>query len=354
MGALSAVLAIPYRSIKESIEKNRKNKNQNKNKRQTKSAPGSRSPSISKSGVVDWKNKFGREDSTSVNIKKSQSLGHLPLVEVPRAELSGVSNIACGKGKGIEEPSLQKQTTRLKTTVQRDFALKSTVRVSVAAVTGLERRSRIGSVAGGVTERRFFHSSTSDNITNENNVSKDTNTNTSSPEQINTNATNKMASDEDYMAFLNKANEDPGAGTSTTAGNYRKKAEYKTMDDEVDVPAVLVRATKDAWYISDADEPFVVVALKNEGKGLPDEETFAKLIEHPSPADAAEEIQILDIGDWDPRGEYRDIVKAVREACKGGDVRVYRVPGEGSRVEYWVVGVEGERLVGAKALGVES
>ncbi|KAA8564941.1 hypothetical protein MFRU_008g02090 [Monilinia fructicola] len=161
-----------------------------------------------------------------------------------------------------------------------------------------------------------------------------------------------MASDEDYMAFLNKANEDPSAGTSNAASSS-KKVELKTTDDGVDVPGVLVRATKDAWYVSDADEPFVVVALKHDG-GLPDEETFARLVAHPAPEDAAEEIQIMDIGEWDPRGQYKEIVEAVREAGKGSDVRVYRVPGEGSRVEYWVVGVEGGRLVGAMALGVES
>ncbi|TEY74830.1 hypothetical protein BOTCAL_0069g00270 [Botryotinia calthae] len=161
-----------------------------------------------------------------------------------------------------------------------------------------------------------------------------------------------MGSDEDYMAFLDKANEDPSAGTSKATSN-NKKAEFKTMDDDVDVPSVLVRATKDAWYTSDADEPFVVVALKCEG-GMPTEETFAKLIAHPAPADAAEEIQIMDIGEWDPQGQYKQIVQAVRDASKGSDVRVYRVSGEGARVEYWVVGVEGGRLVGAKALSVES
>ncbi|TGO67135.1 hypothetical protein BOTNAR_0047g00020 [Botryotinia narcissicola] len=161
-----------------------------------------------------------------------------------------------------------------------------------------------------------------------------------------------MGSDEDYMAFLDKANEDPSAGTSK-ATSSNKKAEFKTMDDDLDVPSVLVRATKDAWYTSDADEPFVVVALKCEG-GMPDEETFAKLIAHPAPADAAEEIQIMDIGEWDPQGQYKQIVQAVRDASKGSDVRVYRVSGEGARVEYWVVGVEGGRLVGAKALSVES
>ncbi len=50
---------------------------------------------------------------------------------------------------------------------------------------------------------------------------------------------------------------------------------------------------------------------------------------------------------------------ATRKACKGGDVRVYRVTLEGTRVEYWVVGVDAtekakERMVGVKALAVES
>ncbi len=47
-------------------------------------------------------------------------------------------------------------------------------------------------------------------------------------------------------------------------------------------------------------------------------------------------------------------MEATREATKGSDVRVYRISREGSRVEYWVVGLEGGKLIGAKALAVES
>ncbi|KAJ8062197.1 hypothetical protein OCU04_008750 [Sclerotinia nivalis] len=124
MGALSAVLAIPYRSIKESIERNRKN--ENKNKRQTKSAPGSRTPSIYLKTRESFDRKYRTGDSRSKDKGKSQSLGHLPLVEVPRAELLPVENVALSKGKGkgkaIEEPFSQKQSSRLKRTSQRDFA----------------------------------------------------------------------------------------------------------------------------------------------------------------------------------------------------------------------------------------
>jgi hypothetical protein len=75
-------------------------------------------------------------------------------------------------------------------------------------------------------------------------------------------------------------------------------------------------------------------------------------VNHPNPKDA--EVGILDIGEWDSQGQYKDVVDATREASKGSDVRVYRISREGARVEYWVVGLEGGKLVGVKALAVES
>jgi hypothetical protein len=46
-------------------------------------------------------------------------------------------------------------------------------------------------------------------------------------------------------------------------------------------------------------------------------------------------------------------VEAVKKAC-GGEVRVFRVELKGSRVEYYVVGVSEGKVVGLKALSVES
>jgi hypothetical protein len=78
-----------------------------------------------------------------------------------------------------------------------------------------------------------------------------------------------MASDEDYMAFLDKANKDPNEGAAKTQGNG--KVELKAVDAGVRVPPGLKKATSDAFYVSDADEPFVPVCLKFGGKKLPDE-----------------------------------------------------------------------------------
>ncbi|PSS20497.1 hypothetical protein M430DRAFT_50159 [Amorphotheca resinae ATCC 22711] len=161
-----------------------------------------------------------------------------------------------------------------------------------------------------------------------------------------------MATDEDYAAFLEKANADPSEGISATQSVGR--AGLKAVDEGEAIPAVLKSAVADAFYVSDADEPFEPVCLNlPEDKGtLPDEATFAKLVEHPQPEEAV--VEIMDIGKWDPQGQYKELVDATRKATKGSDVMVYRIERGGSRVEYWLVGVEGGKLLGVKALAIES
>ncbi|KAK3344430.1 hypothetical protein B0T25DRAFT_522368 [Lasiosphaeria hispida] len=162
-----------------------------------------------------------------------------------------------------------------------------------------------------------------------------------------------MASDDDYMAFLNKANADPMEGRAAPQSTTTAAQPFRATEQGVEVPKVLSQATQNEFYVSDADEPFVPVALRWEG-GLPDEEGFAGLIGHWDPKGA--EVEILDPVDWDANGQYRKVVNAVRRAGEGNDVRVYRVVRDGVRVEYWVVTTdkEGGRLVGVKALAVES
>lgn len=89
----------------------------------------------------------------------------------------------------------------------------------------------------------------------------------------------EMASDEDYMAFLDKANQDPSLGYSATGQKAGGEVQLKTMDEGAEVPNELRMATeREEWvYVSDADEPFVAVSLKLDGGKLPDEGLFALL-----------------------------------------------------------------------------
>jgi len=164
-----------------------------------------------------------------------------------------------------------------------------------------------------------------------------------------------MATDEEYMDFLNKANEDPNPPSEMEAGSGKVK--LRCLDGgEEEVPVglrSLLKGGKDEVFLeSEADEVFEGVSLEFGGKNLPDEGAFTKLVHHPS-ADKAE-ISIMDVQEWDKRGDYKKLVEKIREAVKGSDVRVYRVGLGGTRVEYWVVGLVDGRLVGAKALAIES
>jgi len=80
-----------------------------------------------------------------------------------------------------------------------------------------------------------------------------------------------MATDEDYAAFLDKANQDPNEGFTKPASDG--KLTFKAVDGTSVVPPALKKATADAFYVSDADEPFEAVSLKLQTKqaGLPDE-----------------------------------------------------------------------------------
>lgn len=68
-------------------------------------------------------------------------------------------------------------------------------------------------------------------------------------------------------------------------------------------------------------------------------------------------ITTLSATSFDPRDEYASVVRAVQEAASSGaEVKVYRVEIGRSRVEYFVLGLDGDkgRVVGLKASAVET
>lgn len=84
-----------------------------------------------------------------------------------------------------------------------------------------------------------------------------------------------MATDEEYMNFLEKANRDPNEGFATAQASSQRptRRELKAQDPEASVPAAIKAVTTDKFFASEADEPFrpVVLAWDEAGKTLPDE-----------------------------------------------------------------------------------
>jgi hypothetical protein len=68
-----------------------------------------------------------------------------------------------------------------------------------------------------------------------------------------------MSSDQEYAAFLEKANQDTGSNTVNTTSSNSGFAQTKAVDTKV--PAEL-NSVDSFFYQSDTDEPFEPVALK--------------------------------------------------------------------------------------------
>jgi hypothetical protein len=91
-----------------------------------------------------------------------------------------------------------------------------------------------------------------------------------------------MATDEEYTAFLEKANADPNEGYVKTQNKSKAggSVSLRAVDEGEAVPISLKEAVRNKIYVSDADEPFEVVCLRmpggekgpeRKGEGMPDE-----------------------------------------------------------------------------------
>ncbi len=58
--------------------------------------------------------------------------------------------------------------------------------------------------------------------------------------------------------------------------------------------------------------------------------------------------------DFDPRGEYTEIIERVEKAGNGAGVKVFRVEVSKTRAEYYIVTVGERMLIGVVAKAVES
>ncbi|KAL5340704.1 hypothetical protein BJX70DRAFT_92334 [Aspergillus crustosus] len=173
----------------------------------------------------------------------------------------------------------------------------------------------------------------------------------------------RAMSDDAYASFLDKANADLDSGRSQETTQKSSSTRTETFVVNVKVPTPLTSV--DAYYISDADEPFEPVALKWEGaeKGKwPDASQFSKLIS--ADKDLSSSIETLSTSSFDPKNQYASVVKSVRAAAAQGsdgdesavEVKVYRVEVGTSRVEYYVTALNAPEglLVGLRAKAIES
>lgn len=170
-----------------------------------------------------------------------------------------------------------------------------------------------------------------------------------------------MADDASYNTFLSRANQDPRSGhaaegESTSQARSKFDPSSSTSTDEA-IPAPLrgINVT----YTSDTDSDFEPVFFSYASSELPSTVQFKKVLG--TKGANAGNVEEISVKEFDPRGEYSDVIGKVEQAGKiGGEgksgIKVFRVEvdGRGTRVEYYVLAIGDRSLVGVIAKAVES
>jgi hypothetical protein len=158
-----------------------------------------------------------------------------------------------------------------------------------------------------------------------------------------------MSDDASYTAFLNKANEDPKAGASESTSQTKSKFDPTSTNESL--PSSLQSVPKTLTYTSDTDSPFEAVVLNYAGEELPSQAEFKKAL---GARGEQGDIEELSVQEFDPRGQYDEIINRVKEAGSGKGIRVFRVELDTTRVEYYIVTVGERKLLGLYTKAVES
>lgn len=160
-----------------------------------------------------------------------------------------------------------------------------------------------------------------------------------------------MSDDASYSSFLDKANQDTGFEPLNSQPKRPQAPNAKSYSSN-NVPASLHQI--DATYTSDTDAPFEPISFDYDGTLLPSAEEFEKLVAKAKGNNGPARAEELSLKDFDPRGEYKDVIDEVKDVAEDGEVKAYRVARGKTRAEYFVVGLNSGMIVGVRADAVES
>jgi hypothetical protein len=164
-----------------------------------------------------------------------------------------------------------------------------------------------------------------------------------------------MADDASYMAFLQKANDNTTAVSSTSSQRTASLDEPEASKHPF-LPLLNNKLANisSRTFITETDSDFhaVFISSSSLASWSDDTDAFPSAVDLEGQVDGGRKGKKLSIMEWDPRGEYTAVVKAVKDITKRNAVQVYSVQGKGGRFEVFVLAKMDDGLVGVKAKGV--
>lgn len=164
-----------------------------------------------------------------------------------------------------------------------------------------------------------------------------------------------MADDESYAAFLQRANQPPSVPSSsaeTTAPSVdecvaSKQPFLALLNDKL---ASLSTNT----FVTETDSDFYATFISSSV--LPswsdDVGNFPAAKDLEGQVEGGRQGKMMSVEEWDSRGDYMAVVKAVKDVTKQNEAKIYTIQGRGGRFEVFILAKTDDGLVGVKAKGV--
>jgi hypothetical protein len=164
-----------------------------------------------------------------------------------------------------------------------------------------------------------------------------------------------MADDTSYLAFLQKANQPPQppslsteTTTSTSDPEMPKHPFLALLNNK------LANLSEGKTLITETDSDFHAVFISSSV--LPSwsdtSSAFPKPEDLENQVDGGRKGKIMNVSEWDKRGEFTAVVKVIKDITKRNEVKVYTVNGRGGRFEVFILAKMDDGLVGVRAKGV--
>ena len=164
-----------------------------------------------------------------------------------------------------------------------------------------------------------------------------------------------MADDASYAAFLQRANNPPSipsSSTQTTASSLDEPITTKHPFLPLLNNRLANLSTK--TFVTETDSDFYATFIPSSSLPSWSESTdkFPVAEDLEGQVNGGRNAEKMSVEEWDSRGEYAAIIKAVKDITKRKEVQVYTVQGRGGRFEVFILAKMEDGLVGVKAKGV--
>ena len=164
-----------------------------------------------------------------------------------------------------------------------------------------------------------------------------------------------MADDASYAAFLQRANNPPFTSSSSTQTTASSLDEPTTSKHPF-LPLLNNRLANLSakTFVTETDSDFYATFISSSSLPSWSESTD----EFPTAEDLEGQVsggrngEKMSVEEWDSRGEYTPIIKAVKDITKQKEIQVYTVQGRGGRFEVFILAKMEDGLLGVKAKGV--